>query len=203
MILSTPLEWPAGTPSRKPSEQKYGRFKSNQSDITVSTAVSRLNAELWRMGANNAELSANFSTTRAGNVSQMIARELDQSVCLRFNIGDIEFVLPCDAYTTAADNIAALAAHIEATRAIERHGVATTKQALQAFAALPPPSNLPVVRPKRDWWTVLGLFPEADLDMIEAVYRVKAKKLHPDAGGSTEDFQELQSAIAEAREEKK
>jgi len=40
---------------------------------------------------------------------------------------------------------------------------------------------------------------EADIDVIEAVYRTKAKKMHPDAGGSTEDFQELQTAIEEAR----
>jgi phenylpropionate dioxygenase-like ring-hydroxylating dioxygenase large terminal subunit len=31
--------------------------------------------------------------------------------------------MPCDRYTRVADNIAAIAAHIDATRAIERHGV--------------------------------------------------------------------------------
>jgi hypothetical protein len=56
-------------------------------------------------------------------------------------------------------NIAALAAHIEATRAIARHGVATAEEALQAFQALPPPSVIQLGGGK-PWREVLG-FPEA------------------------------------------
>jgi len=47
---------------------------------------------------------------------------------------------------------------------------------------------------ERDPWEVLGLRSDADQDAIEAVYRAKAKRLHPDVGGSAEAFQELQKA---------
>jgi curved DNA-binding protein CbpA len=52
---------------------------------------------------------------------------------------------------------------------------------------------LPAPRQKSPW-EVLGLPSNSDLDVIEAVYRTKAKRLHPDTGGSTEAFKELQEA---------
>lgn len=54
--------------------------------------------------------------------------------------------------------------------------------------------QLAAPRRQRDPWEILGLRPDADEDAIDAVYRAKAKRLHPDAGGSAEAFRELQEA---------
>lgn len=200
MILTTPLEWPDNTGITPDAKRRVGKFSSGgKGYVTMGVAIDRLIGECNRLGAKNVTLNAMFALTRTGSVSQAVARSSDQAVVLRFSKNGVEYTLPCDRYTTAEDNVAALAAHIEATRAIERHGVASTEQALQAFAALPPPSNLPAIKPKRDWWTVLGVFPTADAELIEAAYRVKAKQLHPDTGGDPEEFKELQVAIEEAR----
>lgn len=203
MICVTPLQWPSDLPQRSPDQQKYGRFRSNGRDITTAEAVTRLSEELDRLKARNAELSANFMQGRS-RVSLQVPKSEDQGVCLRFDMDGIGYVLPCDTYTFAGDNIAALAAHIDATRAITRHGVASTAQALEAFAALPPRSGMvsvETVKPKRPWYEVLGIFPTAPIEVAEAAYRALAKIHHPDAGGSVELFQEIGTAIEEARGE--
>lgn len=47
---------------------------------------------------------------------------------------------------------------------------------------------------KRPWTQVLGVKADASRDEIMKAYRHKAQKLHPDKGGATEAFQELQAA---------
>lgn len=205
MILKTPLDWPDDVPMRSPKDQKPGSFMQNGLRITIAQAVKRLDAELGRLGAINGELSAMFSTNRSSILSIVPARE-EQGVVLRFNIDQTLYTLPMDRYEQAAQNIAGLAAHIDATRAIDRHGVATSQQALQAFAALPPRSTVledrasQPARPKRHWWLVLGVQEHADLEIAEAAFRTLVRKHHPDVGGDHANFVEIQTAIAEARD---
>lgn len=40
--------------------------------------------------------------------------------------------------------------------------------------------------------------PDAPREVIEAAGKAMQRKTHPDAGGSDEDFQEVQDAISEA-----
>lgn len=51
---------------------------------------------------------------------------------------------------------------------------------------------------KRPWHTVLGCRETATMPERQKAYRRLAMKLHPDRGGKTEDFQELESAKREA-----
>ena len=90
--------------------------------------------------------------------------------------------MACDAFTKVAQNITALAKHIEATRAIERYGVATAAETLQAFQALPPPE-----KPRTPWHKVFGVMPEvADEETIQTLYRVIAKRRASDEDGLRE-----------------
>lgn len=204
MIFSSPLNWPDDVPMRDDSERKLGRFAEGKDAISVAQAVERLDREIKRLGGDNASLCANFSVTAGRKTIRMeVMRRENQAVCLRFNIGDQLFVMPMDGYTDAAQNIAGLAAHIEATRAIERHGVATVSQVLNNFAALPPRSGEAAIKPKRPWYDVLGILQESSLGVIEAVFRELSKVHHPDHGGDPGNYQELMDAIKEAREEKK
>ena len=92
-----------------------------------------------------------------------------------------------------------------ATRAIERHGVATAAETHQAFLSLPGPSSTeePAARPWRD---VLGLradFPNGyDKDdaeiIIQARWRERAMEVHSDIGGSDAKMAELNAVRTEA-----
>src|SRR5690606_37638439 len=107
------------------------------------------------------------------------AEPSDPGVALYFDLAGKPHCMPCDTYTKVAQNIAAIAAHIEATRAIERHGVSSVAEMFSGFTALPAPSS------KRAWRDVLG-FHGTQLPSkasIDSAWREKAKKAHPDAGG--------------------
>lgn len=98
--------------------------------------------------------------------------------------------MPCDKWDRLPDNIAAIAAHIDATRKIERYGVQSVEEAFAGFVALPPPLN---------WKQILGVR-GVSLDEAESAYRELAKRHHPDRGGSVVKMAELNQARDAARE---
>jgi hypothetical protein len=96
-----------------------------------------------------------------------------------------------DRYWSVADNLCAIAATLEAMRAIERHGGAEIlERAFRGFAALPATAG-------RTWREVME-FTDRDqttLANIEFAYRSLAKKRHPDVPtGSNEAMAELNAA---------
>lgn len=99
-----------------------------------------------------------------------------------------------DAYVARATisiplDMAAIAASLNALRAIERHGGAQIlERAFAGFTALANPDSF-------DPWEALGLKPGASREAIDAAFRHKSKECHPDApGGSTEAFQRIERA---------
>ncbi len=199
-----PLAWPAGRPRTR--YRKLGRFSADGRSITVAVAVSRLDEEAIRLGAMYPLLSTDMPLRLDGRPYSGRAGALppDPGACLYFQLKGQPFALACDTFTDLAQNIAALAAHIEATRAIERYGVASAAETLQAFSALPPPAA--GNRPARPWWEVLGfgadplpLFPGvAARPAIDAAFREQLKRHHPDAGGSAAAMAEVNAAREEA-----
>jgi hypothetical protein len=99
-----------------------------------------------------------------------------------------------DSYDRTADNLAAIAATLEAMRAIERHGGATIlDRAFLGFAALPATASKP-------WREVLGITMQAPtLAHIEDRFRDLVKIHHPDRGGDREKFEEIMRARDAAR----
>jgi hypothetical protein len=95
-----------------------------------------------------------------------------------------------DRYDRVADNLAAIAATLDAMRAIERHGGAEIlNRAFLGFAALPEKASQP-------WREVLGIPSEAspNPDLIQERYRALVKVHHPDVGGKDDDFQRIVQA---------
>lgn len=94
-----------------------------------------------------------------------------------------------------ADNLAAIAAHIESLRAQLRWGVVDARGAFAGFAALPPPGE--------DWRQVLGYMPDErpTAEELEQRYLRLRSIQHPDKGGSASQFDRVQRAYAAAREE--
>lgn len=208
MTQAYPLAWPHGRPRRRPQARKPGKFGkatwregyggnrySTKGELTVADARRRLQDELDRLGARLPVISSNMEL-RLDGLPRSGAREPeDPGVAVYFQLNGKPHCMPCDTYLRVADNLAAVAAHIEATRAIERHGVATVAEMFAGFQALPAPGA------RRPWWEVLGFVHDrVTLDAVEEVYRSLARKRHPDAGGSVEAMAELNAARDEARE---
>lgn len=189
-----PLSWPPHRPRTR--QRRPGKFRHAEADVTVAIAMRRVDLECTRLGAAYPLISSNVPRRLDGGIRSERPVDGDTGACLYFHLKGKPFALACDTYQTVEMNIAAIAAHLEATRAIERHGVATAAESLQAFSALPPPADS---KPARPWWEVFGVVrDQVDADDIKALFRVKARKAHPDNGGSTDAMMELNLALEAA-----
>lgn len=194
MTSAYPLQWPMGRPRTKsPRVASFnkkvdnGRYTETK-HLTVADALSRLQKELDMLRAGQYVLSSNLETRLDGMPRSGQAEPRDSGVALYFQLGGQPHCLPCDTYIRVADNIAAIAKHIDATRAIERYGVASVKEMFSGFVSLPSPSQV------RPWWQILGVSEAASEAEITAAFRDKAKSSHPDGGGSHDHMAELNAA---------
>lgn len=53
-----------------------------------------------------------------------------------------------------------------------------------------------------DPYELLGVRPDADMEDVEALYKIKAKRAHPDKGGSVEQMAQLNAAIERIRQDR-
>jgi len=182
MTEAFPLQWPKARPRTKAGDRKRAAFNKKHvpagkaytvtSELSVPDSVGRLQRELDLMGATTYVLSTNLALRLDGLPRSGQAEPADPGVALYFRIDGRDHCLPCDTYDRIADNIAAIAKHIEATRAIERYGVATMSEMFSGFAALPPPPSA-----KQSWRDVLGLHYERVVPGdVSIVYRHLAKE---------------------------
>ena len=200
-----PLQWPNGKSRQLKVLQKRARFSkksfvngsnySRQVDISLTDAIKRVIEEVERIGGRGLVISSNLEVRLDGLPRSGQRKPDDCGVCIYFDLSGKPRAMPCDTYDTVEGNIAAVAAHIEATRQIERHGVATVSEMFAGFMALPAPT---AGQRKKSWHEVLNVPHDAKRDHIEAAYREKAKKAHPDMGGSVEAMHELNEAKREA-----
>ena len=91
-----------------------------------------------------------------------------------------------DKYRRVADNLAAIAATLDAMRAIDRHGGAEIlDRAFTGFTALPSPEQP---------FQILGVSADASMEEIKDAHRRLAMKHHPDRGGSNEEMARINAA---------
>lgn len=192
-----PLTWPAHRPRRHPNSRVRGDFKETIDGKTrpvgLNTAFERVVAEVGRLGGIYPLLSTNVELRQDGVPRRDRAPPHDPGACVYFQLAGKPYALACDTYTSVAQNIAAIANHIDTLRRQERYGVATAAESLQAFQALPAPGAA------REWWQILDVPRSASLADAEAAYRRKARAHHPDAGGSDASMAELNGAREAAR----
>lgn len=210
-----PLSWPVGW-KRTPAHQRrraafhatsvaYGSADSagvrssyrTKRSLTVGDGLDRINGALRRLNARRVVISSNLRTRMDGLPYASQAKQLDDpGVAVYFTINNAPRVLACDRWLSAAENMAAIAGHIDAFRAQERYGVGTLEQAFAGYAALPPKGGT--------WRTTLGFAVDevVDADQIERAFRERARTAHPDvAGGSHDAMASLTQAKSEALEE--
>lgn len=192
-----PLQWPKHRPRKPANRRVRGGFTADTKRISLSDAMDRLETELERLGAVYPLVSTNIEPRLDGRPKGGLSAPADPGVCVYFQLKGESFALAIDTFTEVSQNLAGLAEHIKATRMIERYGVASAAETLQAFSALPPPA--PPEPPPRPWHEVLGIMPQAaSKEAVEAIYRVRARGAHPDAGGPAGAMAELNRARDEA-----
>jgi hypothetical protein len=202
--LSWPVGWkrtPAGARQRARFAQKKtnyhtradgSRYTSSQTlELSVAVAARRLEDELARLGADAPILSTNLVLRLDGGPRSDQREPEDPGAAVYFRFQGQPRTLACDRWPRVADNIAALAAHIEAIRAVDRYGVGTLEQAFAGYAALPSSTE--------DWWLVLEVTPDATLDDVETAFKRLARVHHPDVGGAPEQMVRLTAARDLAR----
>lgn len=214
-----PLQWPQGrartpwqkreprAPFSRGSEETVERWDSSigarravkiqrDKEVTVIVAIERLQQQLDLLGATLPVLSTNLQTRLNGLPRADQRNPDDPGAAIYFNLKDRRIVIACDKWARVADNIAALAAHIRATRSVERYGAASVEQAFAGYAKLPSPSDI-------NWRSILGIPVDADVDLayIQRRQRELAMLHHPDHGGNDAQMSEINRAVEAARRE--
>ena len=200
MTQAFPLQWPSGwSRTQRPTRAKFhkkvtnSRGWSESASLTIPDAVKRLFGELDRLGARYVTISSNAGLRQDGLPRAGRKEPDDTGVAVYFTLNGKEMALACDTWDRVADNIVAVAKHIEALRGMERWGVGTASQAFAGYRRLE--------APKPSCWSILGLSPSASAEQINAAYRKAARGAHPDNGGSHERMAALNSAREQALRE--
>lgn len=202
-----PLSWPAGwARTQYRSRARFSKrhavrvgdgsvaYYQNKA-LTIGNGLERLNGELRRLGASSVVISSNLRLNLDGTPSASQAAMLgDPGVAVYFKLKGKPRVLACDKWASAAENMAAIAGHIEAVRASDRYGVGTLEQAFAGYQALPAAAA--------SWFVVLEFAePPKSWDVVEARYKSLARVHHPDAGGNGLTMAKINAAYDTARQE--
>jgi hypothetical protein len=193
MIDAFPLQWPTGWP--RTEQPTRSRFETSQ-----HRAQNGIVRELTLLGATDIVISTNLELRRDGLPYTKQTRLDDQGVAVYFNLNAEQQCIPCDKWYSIAENMRAIEKTIEALRGLDRWGAKEmVNAAFRGFKALP--ANAIVTPYKaRPWHEVLEVAPTASPEVIKAAYRQKMLKgkVHPDLGGSSSAFEEVQRAYKES-----
>lgn len=184
-----PLQWPSGWKRTNTLRRRSGQFREHGAWIGIPAAVARLQRELERLGAEDLTLSTNLKPRLDGGVVANQGEPGDPGVAIYFRFKGRATVFACDGYYRVADNIAAIAAHIDALRRIERYGVGTIEQAIAGYRALPADTAA-------DWRSVFGFAPDEHVtaERLQDRYRERAQTAHPDKGGTDDSMMHINRA---------
>lgn len=203
-IPAYPLQWPEGwkrTDAAARTRAKFGRqTKSSHGSwmiregLTITQAVQRVRDELGRMGIRDDDLviSTNLELRLDGLPRSNQRDPVDPGVSVYWTQkrGDAPRCMAIDRYDRVADNLAAIAATLDAMRAIERHGGAEIlNRAFTGFTAIEDQS--------KPWHVVLGVPAHTPTNDVRTAYRRARAATHPDRdGGDADLFGAVQDAWA-------
>jgi hypothetical protein len=207
-IPAHPLQWPVGwkrTPSGERTTARFGKAGRGQAGggwkpsraLTIAEAVERVRAELTRMQVSDNDLVINSDLKlRLDGLPMSNQREPeDPGAAVYWRDASRDgWPMRCmaiDRYDRVADNLAAIAATLDAMRAIERHGGADIQnRAFTGFVAIENKSA--------HGSDVLGTHALSTRAEIDAAYRRLRSQHHPDKGGDADMFNRIQKAYEEA-----
>lgn len=175
-----PLAWPQGKPRTAWDKRAKGSFSGTRTEI-----MWRLERQVELLGGVYLVVSSDLPLRPDGKPHQGRADPADPGVAIYFQMGGKPYTMACDRYSTLWQNAAAIANHIDATRRIERYGVATAAETLQAFVSLPAPKRA---------HEILGVAPDAPPDAVQRAWRARIATAHPDQSGSHAAAAEINAA---------
>jgi hypothetical protein len=206
-VKAYPLNWPAGWPRKLPSQRTRAQFGragrgwtkdasgnatgwDGKKPLSVQDATTRILEELRRMGVSRDSIiiSTNVVLRLDGLPRSDRGMPADPGVAVYWRErGRKESrCMAIDRYDRVQDNLAAVAATLEAMRAIERHGGAEIlDRAFTGFQALPAPEQP---------FQVLGVGANASREEVERAYRLLASEHHPDKGGDENRMARINAA---------
>ncbi len=183
-------QWP-GKPTSRYSRRR-AKFKT-----AYSKTLDLLERELSNLGAKDIVIQAYFRREEIRNDGwpKSSARPSDPGVILNFYDALKEsYSYPCDTFDAWEDNLRGIALSLEALRAVDRYGVTRGREQYQGFKRLAAPASI-------DQKTVAAQFiafhagvriEDVRLD-LDGAYKLAARRLHPDQGGSHDQFVQLQT----------
>ena len=213
-IEAYPLTWPVHVPRTKVRERAtFGQRTSSthryfdgtasvhhsKAALTIEQGRRRVDDELRRLGARDVVISSNLVLRLDGAPKSGQRAPEDPGVAVYFKLRGEPHCMPCDRWDRAADNLAAIAKHVESLRGQLRWGVVDVAQAFAGFKALPPKGATSEGSASPPWWNVLGVKPDDRLEVIEAAFKALAFKMHPDRGGDAGAMAMITRAREEAR----
>lgn len=173
-----PLTWPSGWRRIPALDRRPAVFKNARNQVSIAVAIDRVLHELYllcKASGDDVLISTNVSTRRDGMPRSDRGEPHDPGAAVYWQAGKQRRCMAADRYDRVADNLAAIAATLEAMRAIERHGgAAILDRAFTGFAALPAPEQ---------WFEVLGVSSNATHAEILRAHSRLAMLLHPDRPG--------------------
>jgi hypothetical protein len=186
-IEAYPLTWPQGWPRKKSYQRSRAKFSTSGRVLSVMDGIQRVLLELERLGVKRDDLVISTDIpTRLDGLPRSDRSVADPGVAVYWRKGKDTRCMAIDRYDRVADNLAAIAATLEAMRAIERHGGAEIlDRAFTGFVALPAPEQ---------WWQVLGVAENATGEEIDAAWRRLAARHHPDRGGDNAQMARINAA---------
>lgn len=156
--------------------------------LSIAQGTERVLNVLDQMGYNSSVIISSNLMLRNDGLPRSGQREPeDPGVAVYWGNGQEARCIAVDQYDRVADNLAAIAATLEAMRAIERHGgAAILERAFTGFTALPAPEQP---------WQTLGLDTSRPTrEQVEDAYRRLAMKHHPDRGGDVGEMARINAA---------
>lgn len=210
IYMSELLKWPEekqrAAGSRTKSPFTVGSFKTEQ---FLKEELRRINARAIVLKTFHPEREHR----RDGGIRVDARAPLHPGVILEFEKpvrrdGQTHYVkmrLPCDTYRFWEDNLRAIAMVLEGLRMIDRHEVSQGAQ-YQGYLALPPKPGEMTLEDAAAFLAKNGGVDGTDgtllkhLIFAETAYKAAAKRMHPDKGGSAEEFAILENAMSLVRD---
>lgn len=170
-----PLAWPIGW-RRFEGTRMRSKYSTYGKRLTTFDGLTRALSELRLLRARGVIVSSNVQVNLKGLPYSNQAEPRDPGVAVYFQLGQRDRVLACDRWQTVGENLAAIGAHINCIRGIERHCVGTLDQAFAGYDALPAPG----ADNRAPWRKTFGFdpFEVCTREQVNNRYRVAAKALH-------------------------
>lgn len=199
------------TPEAKARLANLPRPIISRFDSALGSTQETLEHELRELGVRQWSgeyilmMDVEESDLRIDGAIRANAKPHSQQVAVSFEPKDGPLLFACGRFTTWQDNLRAIALGLEALRKVDRYGITQSDEQYTGFRALPSGVPMPAAKMTLDeaarflieqsggeGWSVERVL--SDADVASQLYRLAARKLHPDAGGAHDLFVKLGEA---------